>query len=162
MMTLLNLLIMFMLNACINPVNHLISKIMVQTIFNQCPFSGGKAVFEARAMVDYFNDTIVYDDDANCLAQGYTMKQYKPLIENSFVVKPIPNPATTSVTFTYTPELFETGLLTITDNLSRKVVVRTINGKGTINVDLQGFNPGIYYYKITGAKYCETGKLIVF
>jgi hypothetical protein len=90
------------------------------------------------------------------------MKQFKPITQNSFVVKAIPNPATTEITFTYTPDLFETGLLTITDNLSRKVVVSTINGKGTINIDLKGFNPGIYYYKIMGAKYCETGKLIVF
>jgi hypothetical protein len=79
-----------------------------------------------------------------------------------FWVRVFPNPATTEVIFTYTPDLFETGLLTIADNLSRKVVVRTINGKGTINVELKGFNPGIYYYKITGAEYCETGKLIVF
>jgi hypothetical protein len=79
-----------------------------------------------------------------------------------FWVRVFPNPATTEVTFTYTPDLFETGLLTITDNLSRKVFVSNITGNGSISVDIKGFNPGIYYYKITGAKYCEAGKLIVF
>jgi len=60
-----------------------------------CPYQGGTAVDQARMFVAMFNDSVVYDDIATCLAQGY----YKTANENSLISiqKPTvivkPNPA---------------------------------------------------------------------
>ena len=60
-----------------------------------CPYQGGTAVDQARMFVAMFNDSVVYDDIAVCLAQGY----YKAANENSSmsIQKPTvivkPNPA---------------------------------------------------------------------
>ncbi|HNQ13542.1 MAG TPA: hypothetical protein PKM16_10080 [Bacteroidia bacterium] len=42
----------------------------IRAIAQQCPFRGGKAVYQMRAMLEYMNDTLEYDDDAACLQQG--------------------------------------------------------------------------------------------
>jgi len=67
---------------------------MVQTIL-QCPYSGGKPVYQMRAIAQYFNDSIEYNDDVNCLQQGiyrHTENSAKYKVSaNDFVV--YPNPA---------------------------------------------------------------------
>ena len=60
---------------------------MVQTITQQCPFAGGTAVYRARGMYELINDSIVYDDDAVCLAQGlYRSSNHDPVeLVNTFL-----------------------------------------------------------------------------
>jgi hypothetical protein len=37
----------------------------------QCPYSGGKAVHQMRVFASLFNDSILYDDLAVCLQEGF-------------------------------------------------------------------------------------------
>ena len=43
----------------------------ILSIAEQCPYSGGVAVYIARSLIALFNDSIIYDDENNCLQQGY-------------------------------------------------------------------------------------------
>lgn len=46
----------------------------IETIAFLCPLAGGPAVFRARAMMLSYNDSIVFNDDSLCAAQGYAYK----------------------------------------------------------------------------------------
>nr|MBK9650392.1 T9SS type A sorting domain-containing protein [Bacteroidota bacterium] len=74
------------------------NKIAIQNNFaqiygvaSQCPFAGGKSVFEARVLLRLITDTIIYEDDAVCLIQGiYRMHNNTESEKTDLVVKPNP------------------------------------------------------------------------
>ena len=63
-------------------------------IAHQCPYQGGNAVYSARFYSFLFNDSIVYDDLATCLAQGYYKTANNPTSslakETLLTIKPNP------------------------------------------------------------------------
>jgi len=64
------------------------------SIAQQCPQSGGVAVYQARSLVALFDDTIVYDDDNVCLQQGYyRIANETKSINTEKEADLIPNPA---------------------------------------------------------------------
>jgi hypothetical protein len=64
------------------------------SIAQQCPQSGGVAVYQARSLVALFGDTIVYDDDNVCLQQGYyRIANETKSIKTEREADLIPNPA---------------------------------------------------------------------
>lgn len=63
------------------------------TIAQQCPYYGGEAVYRARAILELVNDSIIYDDDANCMLAGYYRKSGVIKITDKIsgiIVKPNP------------------------------------------------------------------------
>jgi hypothetical protein len=78
------------------------------TIFNiagLCPALGGSAVYMARSIVVLFNDTLAFDDDSLCIAQGVWLRQAGNSNEaTSNVEKGIgvyPNPTNDVLYFTF-------------------------------------------------------------
>lgn len=66
-------------------------------IAQQCPYSGGNAVFTARGMLDMIDPNLSYDDDGVCLQQGiYRLagKEKETILPD---VQLIPNPANETV-----------------------------------------------------------------
>ncbi|MEZ5068735.1 MAG: hypothetical protein R2847_09700 [Bacteroidia bacterium] len=64
-------------------------------IAEQCPYSGGKAVYMARGLVALFNDTIMYEDESNCLLQNMRLQNVQPDIERKYGNKNNANQANT-------------------------------------------------------------------
>ncbi len=75
----------------------------VLEIAQQCPYAGGKAVYRARSLYRFIDETIEYDDDSTCLVFGiYRRGSNQPSseIETGNILL-IPNPANNLVTVVY-------------------------------------------------------------
>ncbi|MBL7928627.1 MAG: hypothetical protein JNL47_03995 [Bacteroidia bacterium] len=67
---------------------------LLLAIAQQFPYKGGRAVYEARAMLKLFNDTIHYNDTQECLMQGiYRFSNSTAEEAKMATIDIIPNPA---------------------------------------------------------------------
>ena len=115
----------------------------------QCPYSGGAAVYQARNFIAYFNDSVVYNDVASCLQQGIYRKGEAAKNYEAIEFELMPNPATNSV---------DVIILSPVSTL-KKIALRTMLGQ-TINqwkmddakrytIYINNYLPGIYIVEIT-------------
>jgi hypothetical protein len=96
-----------------------IQKQIILDIAEQCPISGGKAVYFARSIVSSFKDT-TYNDEGKCIPSGNSKKQVINIVEpNNFTF--YPNPASNSITIENEGNLEGRALFSIFD-LSGKLV----------------------------------------
>jgi hypothetical protein len=99
----------------------------LRSIAEQCPFSGGPAVFNARSMHNTVQDTI-YDDRDLCTEQGILWRIQKPKaekIEKELTFKFYPNPASDYGTLQMQGK-HNAMTLEIVDILGRSVYTNTI------------------------------------
>ncbi|MDQ3052230.1 MAG: T9SS type A sorting domain-containing protein [Bacteroidota bacterium] len=138
----------------------------IQTIAHQCPYSGGKAVYQARAIISkYYSDTIIYDDKNVCLAEGI----YRQSVSNSTITKPernfiiVPNPA---------KDYFEVHILKtfegnckmeVFDSMNRLHKKENLNCTSKIHrFDSIHLKPGVYTIRLTSnQKTNYTAKLVI-
>ncbi|MBE7510756.1 MAG: T9SS type A sorting domain-containing protein [Bacteroidia bacterium] len=71
-------------------INELYAQLL--SLAEQCPYYGGEAVYRARAVLELVNDSLVYNDDANCLLYGI-YRQGQTTINNDLNIVVKPNPA---------------------------------------------------------------------
>jgi hypothetical protein len=93
----------------------------ILTMANQCPFDGGEAVYQARAMAAFFGDSPVYDDVALCstnknLSAGKVTEAVKPQLSV------YPNPVAGYLTILTENKAVEE--ISIFDALGRNVLSR--------------------------------------
>ena len=91
------------------------------SIAQQCPSSGGEAVFRARNIIRKVNDSIIYDDAGVCAQMGIYRKKQNIVDESdlvSYIL--IPNPAQhqTQLIFNQPP--------------SSNYLIQIINGEGRV------------------------------
>ena len=68
------------------------------TSAQQCPYAGGPAVYQARALLDMLDTLILYDDVAVCQEAGiYRLGKTESFLQNRQYVQVYPNPATDEV-----------------------------------------------------------------
>jgi hypothetical protein len=68
------------------------------TSAQQCPYAGGPAVYQARALLDMLDTLILYDDVAVCQEAGiYRLGKTESSLRNRQNVQVYPNPATDEV-----------------------------------------------------------------
>jgi hypothetical protein len=119
-------------------------------IANQCPYAGGLAVYQARAIIHSLNDTVEFDDDALCLLDGvFKQSNKKNLKEISQEVFVRPNPASDLVTVSLLNK--EDGIceIKIFDNLGVEVVKKQMNCKDAqIKLDVKSLPSGVYFIKM--------------
>ena len=132
-------------------------------IAHQCPFSGGPAVYRARAMYELIDPAIIYDDEATCLVQGIyrNIEQESRSVINSFSLHP--NPASDNVTISYLVDGERKYKLKITDLKGQKVKILDLpEHQNTFNFDIADLNDGFYIILVTeGKQVIGTGKLNV-
>ncbi|HRF15076.1 MAG: T9SS type A sorting domain-containing protein [Bacteroidia bacterium] len=133
-------------------------------IAEQCPQSGGMAVYVARSLVALFNDTIVYDDDNVCLQQGYfrlAQKENKKSIPSDIAI--IPNPADEMTQIILSKKQEGVCKVSITDAYSKSVYTKEFDCKTQhLTISTKGLVQGIYFVeiKINGST-VKTAKLII-
>lgn len=122
---------------------------IIQSIANQCPYKGGKAVYRARALASFFNNQIFYDDQAECALQGI-YRSTQASIKTKQKITLIPNPADESVSIITSG--FGEGLC----KLQIQNSVNQITGSYIFNcsdknyrVNTSRLSPGIYTVHIT-------------
>lgn len=136
---------------------------LLSSIAAQCPVSGGGAVYQARSLLFYVDDNLVYDDHFTCLQEGIVLRKLRSS-ENSFNNSYMyPNPTSSKATLIYSlPEACK-GILRIYSTVGEIVMQQNLNGKlHQSEISLDGLNQGIYYYKIySNAEMISAGKISV-
>ncbi|HNG85310.1 MAG TPA: T9SS type A sorting domain-containing protein, partial [Bacteroidia bacterium] len=133
-------------------------------IAEQCPQSGGMAVYVARSLVALFNDTIVYDDDNVCLQQGYFRRAHKANKKSiPYDITIVPNPADESTQIILNKKQEGVCKVNITDAYSKCVYNNEFDCKTQqLTVSTKWLVQGIYFVeiKISGST-VKTAKLII-
>jgi hypothetical protein len=120
----------------------------LENIIFQCPSSGGKAVYEARALYAYFvNDTIEFDDDSLCVPPSRLMGPIEDHgDEDSTYCHVFPSPANNILSIDYNfgerTGLLKVVLLDITGRSVVTIPLKEISGK--VNLDISLIRDGLY------------------
>lgn len=117
----------------------------------QCPFTGGKVIYQIRALAMLFCDTLVFDDEVLCAPQasarnsnGAANSDKKDLF-NCFAE---PNPAADFIDFKM-EGVAEFDVIKIFDSLGKQIKVFKCPGKMNTNrISLIYLSNGLYSYKI--------------
>ena len=114
-----------------------------QQIAEECPVSGGEAVFKARSLYALVNPNIKYDDHLTCLQEGILYRKSQTNSENNSF-KIFPNPTNNSFTFYFLND-DPNSELKIYDQFGRGIKsIKLGLHRFAIEVDVSQLNPGIY------------------
>lgn len=136
----------------------------ILAIAQQCPYSGGAAVYRARAFIQLFNENEEYDDEANCLQQGiYKQGQNEGDMQtqNDILIKP--NPAN------------DIADIILRGNFEGicKIIIEDVTGRLIYNgifecdekqkvVNTRAFVSGVYHVKVfINDNFIKTAKLVI-
>ncbi|NBC09503.1 MAG: T9SS type A sorting domain-containing protein [Bacteroidetes bacterium] len=134
----------------------------LELIAQQCPLSGGKAVFDARALLSIARDSLVWYDAACNQQQLIQAPENTSSVANTADVRLFPNPARGEVTVQWGNPLEMEGSLRVFDaigKLQREVVLAP--GASEYRLSLEGLEKGLYYLDIQTDSAQSTLKLIV-
>lgn len=121
------------------------------TVANQCPFSGGAAVYQARAMIMLFNDSLTYNDYQFCHQNDQQDKRNKTIQSSSFIL--YPNPTDGQMHLAYSTSDLEKYFLKIYDATGRLLYAQSIfGGNGVLLFNLSKYTSGIYFYNIISSQ----------
>ncbi len=133
---------------------------------NQCPYSAGASVYEARALYELAVSRKYYDDAALCGEEEARLSQSEnPLTEpaESRIKAGIyPNPTSGSLSVV-TTEVIDNGLIRISDLSGRIIISNVLSDKTTLtNLNIDYLAPGTYFYNIkNNNKQLSNGKLVL-
>nr|MBK9652138.1 T9SS type A sorting domain-containing protein [Bacteroidota bacterium] len=124
---------------------------------NQCPISGGSAVFKARAMLYLVMPNLKYDDRAECNRQGINFRKAEPLVDiKNASIKVYPNPTKELLNIEYSIESDCVANLVIYNALGEiQASVKLESDKSKLVFSTVNLAPGVYFYHIM----CDTIKL---
>lgn len=120
------------------------------SIAQQCPYAGGKAVYQARAMLSLLNDTIEYNDLAVCSQNGiYRQIISQDINQTSYIdFRLIPNPALQRVTVELNFRNDNNILFEIRNVLGAIIKKLDIDkGITSITLSIENFEEGIYFVR---------------
>ena len=122
------------------------------SVAQQCPSSGGEAVFRAREIIRQVNDSLEYDDAAVCAQMGiYRKKQFATVNTQTIHLLLIPNPAKDQVQLILSGfNTYKELTVTIHDLTGRILDQKTIKTKLTsIVLNSSSLSNGIYVVEVT-------------
>jgi hypothetical protein len=132
---------------------------IINGIANQCPVSGGKSVYQARALYKLFDRNVVYNDKLTCLQGGIALRESEkkePMDEVIF-----PNLADDKATATY--HLSSDGYLKVVNSMGEEIIYNSLSCKmNQITFDTSELNNGVYILIISDNVNPEViGKLVI-
>ena len=134
----------------------------LELMAQQCPLSGGKAVFDARALLSIARDSLVWYDAACNQQQLIQAPENTSSVANTADVHLFPNPARGEATVRWDAPLEMEGSLRIYDavgKLQREIVLAP--GASEYRLSLESLEKGLYYLDIQTDSAQSTLKLIV-
>jgi hypothetical protein len=121
----------------------------LEDIANQCPFTGGPAVYDARALLLIANPELIWVDEDICSTSSLRISHNKPKLDNYFKI--FPNPASTSITVKYDFAIFDKARLEIYDADGKALLTSKLDIKSMMaELDISNFNNGVYFVKVIG------------
>ncbi len=135
-------------------------KDLLESVIYQCPKAGGKPVYRARAMYALINDTIEYEDGANCASQGFYRirkeeESQKTVETFNYIVKP--NPAKDYILISSIPENSSIDIY----NVQGRIVYSATTSSSDMKVNTERLRTGIYYLKIYNSDGIRTSKVSI-
>lgn len=126
----------------------------ILAIAQQCPLAGGAAVERARTFVAMVNDTMSYDDDNNCLANGIyrhanadSAVQVIREVVNKILIKP--NPANDKIEIVLNGTKEGLCKIAIKNSLGAVVLSKIVNCKEQKHIiDISKLTQGVYSVKV--------------
>ncbi len=118
----------------------------------QCPYNGGEAVFDARAMLKLINDTTDYDDSILCATEDLAVaKRRAPTsVDTNYSFNLFPNPANSTINLSYNLGVMNSAQLFLYDMLGREFLVINLDNKNNfVTIDISKMSPGLYYARVT-------------
>jgi Secretion system C-terminal sorting domain len=129
-------------------------KATINYIAAQCPYTGGTAVYVARALQASIRKDTFYNDTENCFAQGINYRVIKPKKEDRIEVgeinvKVFPNPASSFVTIIANQANQTNNTIQFIDVLGRMVSEQIwTSGSNKIIVPTDNLVTGVYQCRI--------------
>ena len=121
----------------------------LDSIAQQCPYQGGKAVYEARFFISLFNDSITYDDQSVCLGQGiFRMNGQGNAKMNTVQLEIKPNPSRDLVEIKIVGIKSENCDIQIIDLEGRALLNHNKINLTNFKVNTSTFSPGVYIVKV--------------
>jgi len=122
----------------------------ILAIAQQCPYAGGKSVYEARTLLSLLNDTIEFDDESICLTAGiYKSSDYSDIKANN-EVEIIPNPATESIKIILNNPKANICNVDIYNAVSENIFNKLLDCKqNEYQFDIRSIVPGPYIIRIS-------------
>ncbi len=116
----------------------------------QCPLEGGKAVYEARALLNLLNEGFI-DYDSLCLVSSNNRMGDQEMKEQYTIIALFPNPASSSVIISLSGNIYESGMIEIFNDLGEKIEEVPIGSLYThFDLSLEKVKSGIYNIVIRG------------
>jgi hypothetical protein len=118
----------------------------------QCPYSGGKPVYQARAILEYMDVSHIYDDYITCLQEGI-YRQSAPNINtvvsiNDFEV--LPNPTKDKINVVIKNKIEGKCMMEILGTTGNLVHSSSFNCNERIyTTDISRLDEGMYYVRVT-------------
>lgn len=135
-------------------------------VAQQCPYSGGAAVYQARWYVKkYINDSIDYDDKTTCLTQGIyritSNASPSTSIENfDFSIAPNPNNGVFELKFS--SEIKSTAKIEILNSFHQVVDVMNLPiGSNFYSIELEKLKAGVYFAQFSQLPHIRITKKMV-
>ena len=130
----------------------------MQSIAQQCPFSGGRSVYIARAILHEYFPEMVYNDEDLCTAEGLMRKKNEnnQVLSNKLLISP--NPANELVNIIYYNDK-DPIVSTILYSMEGKIL-KTQNN--ILPIAVKDLSPGLYIFNcITNNGNVLTSKLTI-
>ena len=136
---------------------------IIDDIAHQCPFTGGKGIYKARALYALFYPFEVYDDKDICAAQNINWRKHNPITFCKDNINIYPNPAFNLIQIDFAAKSEADKQFSLYDILGREILSHTIlASETTAKITVGKLSKGIYQVRITSDKQVTfTTKLII-
>lgn len=133
----------------------------LKAIADQCPFTGGFAVYEARALYRRLVPDTEWNDAMACQVEGQERSPKQPIPSFGFSVSP--NPATSELTVGRPQKEAPEGRFELYDTRGRLALAQTLpTGETATLVSVSHLPAGLYYYAIlSGTSVVYRGKSVI-
>jgi hypothetical protein len=124
----------------------------IREVADQCPLTGGPAVYRARSLYARIFPDHAYEDELECLQSGYAYRTNSEKVGNSFV---FPNPAKNEITIRYSYE--NVNIVEVVNAMGIVILNFPLEANSyEIKINTENWIGGIYFYRILDFE----GKLI--
>lgn len=102
----------------------------------------------AQTIVNYFYDSLEFDDAIICLSQGYYRQANSEKLKPFEDISLIPNPANEKVEIRFLNKTSEMTKIIISSTLGLQIDILSVSHKNSFVIDTKNSSPGIYFIEV--------------
>lgn len=125
-----------------------------ESLANHCPMKNYDVVYRSRAIVEKYNDSIIWQDSVLCSQIGITLKSTKPIKYDKVVEKPItyslyPNPTKSGINISISQIPKYPMTFIVSDILGREIYIKTEDMQMNVfSIDTKNWDHGVYHLRL--------------